>query len=164
MIEKLAHSLHRHFVSHGIAHTRTHLPFVLCLTQKWARWSALIKCSQSPCPLRFREKKRNFSFSFILCFWLFPKPFIFIRLFPEDKKPQLQRYKLQPTDDKQKQHLCCALDTTSALQAETRWLGEALANTKTGILSFLFFSTNETCKGSITLAQTDTGQNDSLIN
>lgn len=170
MIEKLAHSLDRHFVSHGIAHTHvrthTHTP-ALCIMPdtEVSEMECINKVQSEPLPsLIQREEKELFIFLYPLFLIIFKTLHLYKAVSWGQKNTVLQRYKLQPTDDKQNQHLCCALDTTSVLQAENRWLGEALANTITVILSFLFFSTNETCKGWITLVQTDTGQNDSLIN
>lgn len=147
--------------------THTHTP-ALCIMPdtEVSEMECINKVQSEPLPsLIQREEKELFIFLYPLFLIISKTLHLYKAVSWGQKKPTvLQRYKLQPTDDKQKQHLCCALDTTSVLQAENRWLGEALANTKTGILSFLFFSTNETCKGSITLAQTDTGENDSLIN
>lgn len=129
--KKFAHSRFCHIFSH----TQTHLPIVLRLTQQRERWSTFIKCSQHPCSFWYRGRKINFSFSFI-CFLealtFFSKVVSWRR-----NNMVLQQYNLKPTTDKQSQHLCCALATTTVSQAENRWLGEDLANTKTG--DFLCF-------------------------
>ncbi len=120
-------------------HIHTHLPFVLCLTQKRGRWSTLIKCSRCPCSLWYRGEKETFHFHLSVVVILEPLIFFYEAVSWRQDNMVSQQYNLKPTTDKQSQHLSCALATTSVLQAENRWLGEDLANTKTGDFLFSFF-------------------------
>lgn len=84
-----------------------------------------------------------------------------MRRFPEGKTTWCYKYNLQPTADKQSQHLGYVLATTSVLQAENRWFVVDLANTKTEdfLLSQEMYS-----KGQIILIQAEAQGHNSSTN
>lgn len=127
-------------VTVSVTHADTHLPFVLRFTQKQRRWSTLIMYSQCPYSLWNRGENRNF-FYFHLCVLVifFKIPLIFFyETFPEGKTTWCYNnttYNQQPRS--RASTSAVRWPQLSVLQADNRWLGEDLANKKTG--DFLFF-------------------------
>lgn len=124
--------------------THSHTP-ALCITSDTKAKEMKHINKLQPVPLLSliqRGEKKLFIFIYQFFSFFFSEPLIFFYLVVSWRQNNtvLQQQNLQPTTDKQSQHLCCALATTSVLKAENRWLEDDLVNIKQGIFfPFLLF-------------------------